>query len=103
MVVGAVQLYSPLVMSAPSITHTPCCKESVYDLTSVSVPVLRGMPLKLVAGLLETPLRGLVTSVLSRKFGVSWFRKLRIGDAPTFYPVHFTGEPAGGPTELPEA
>src|SRR5688572_23979805 len=59
--------------------------ESEYDLTSVEVPVLKGVPLKVVAALLESPLRGLVTAVLARKFGLPRFRKMKFDEAPTFF------------------
>ena len=60
------------------------CPASDYDLTSVRVPVLNGVPLKMLAALLESPLRGLVTGVLSRKFGLPRFRKLQFEEAPTY-------------------
>lgn len=74
--------------------------ESEYDLTSVSVPVLKGMPLKMVAALLESPLRGLVTAVLARKFGLPRFRKMRFDEAPTLFPIHFAKEAAAAAEQI---
>lgn len=67
---------------------------SEYDLTSVGVPVLKGAPLKLVAALLESPLRRPVAAVLARKFGLPRFRRMRFEEAPTVYPIHFSKEAA---------
>jgi len=67
----------------------PPSPRSEYDLTSVAVPVLKGRTLKIVAGLLDSPVRGLITSVLAGKFGLPGFRKVRIDETPTLYPIHF--------------
>src|SRR5687768_9942642 len=75
---------------------------SEYDLTSLDVPVLKGAPLKIVAALLESPLRGLVTAVLARKFGLPGFRKVRMDEAPAPYPIHFVKERAAAEERILE-
>ena len=77
--------------------------ETNYDLTSVDVPVLKGVPLKLVAALLESPLRGLVTTVLSRKFGLPKFRNMRLEEAPVLLPIHHAVHPAEAGVRMEEA
>lgn len=76
--------------------------EAEYDLTCVPVPVLKGVPLKMLAGLLETPLRGILTTVLARKFGLPRFRRMRFDEAPALYPIHCVKEPAAAAAQIPE-
>lgn len=76
---------------------------SDYDVTSVTVPALRGIPLKILTALLETPLRGPITAVLTRKFGLPGFRKIHPDEVPTLYPIHFVKEPAAASAQIPEA
>ncbi len=76
---------------------------SEYVLTSVTVPALKGVPLKILAGLLSSPVRGLITSVLARKFGLPGFRKVRINDRPTLYPIHFGNGQVADPAAISES
>jgi Asp-tRNA(Asn)/Glu-tRNA(Gln) amidotransferase A subunit family amidase len=75
--------------------------KSEYDLISVAVPALKGVPLKVVAALLKSPVRGLITTMLSRKFGTPGFRRLRLAEAPTHYPIHFSGQRAEVSERIP--
>ena len=75
---------------------------SDYDVTSVTVPALKGMPLKMLTALLATPLRGPITAVLTRKFGLPGFRKIHLDEAPTLYPIHFAKEPAAESAQMRE-
>ena len=76
--------------------------DSAYDLTSVHVPVLQGQRLRLVAGLLDSPLRGLVTRVLTRKFGLPGFRSVRLDETPVLLPIHQAAHPAEAGVRMPE-
>ena len=62
--------------------------QTVYDLVSVKLPRLSGFTLRLLAGLMESPLRFLVQSSLLDKSGISAFRKLHFDAQPTPYPFH---------------
>jgi Asp-tRNA(Asn)/Glu-tRNA(Gln) amidotransferase A subunit family amidase len=70
---------------------------------TIAVPALRGAALRLVAALLETPARGLVTAVLARTFGLPAFRALRLDETPIQYPIHFAREPAAPSARIPQA
>jgi Asp-tRNA(Asn)/Glu-tRNA(Gln) amidotransferase A subunit family amidase len=76
--------------------------ESAYDLTSVEVPALKGVPLKVLAALLNSPVKNLIAAVLSRKFGLPRFRKLRLPETPVFYPIHGAATPTAGSAQMPE-
>lgn len=73
-----------------------------YDLISLKVPTLRGRSLQVVAGLLRTPLRGGLTAVLARKFGLPAFRRLRVEESPVMLPIHRAEETAGVNDRIPE-
>jgi len=63
---------------------TPSHTDSTYDLKSVQLPYLSGLPLRLVVGLLESPLRGLLLPNLLESAGVTSLRKQHFDEDPTF-------------------
>jgi Asp-tRNA(Asn)/Glu-tRNA(Gln) amidotransferase A subunit family amidase len=79
---------------------------STYDLVSTHTPRLRGLAVRLVAGLLENPAsRSLIGPLLNRNLGVRELRAARIDEPPTFFPLH-SGEagpitPAAAPDDVP--
>jgi len=60
---------------------------SGYDLKSVNLPYLSGLPLRIFARLIEGPLAGLVLPNLQKRSGISAFRKKQFNDTPTLLPV----------------
>jgi Asp-tRNA(Asn)/Glu-tRNA(Gln) amidotransferase A subunit family amidase len=68
--------------------------EGQYDLQSVRLPCLTGIPLRALTWAVESRLRGLVIPALLRKAGIQAFRKRQIDDPPTMHPVAASGEPA---------
>jgi Asp-tRNA(Asn)/Glu-tRNA(Gln) amidotransferase A subunit family amidase len=76
------------VQMPPKHTEVP------YDLESVRLPRLTGIPLRALAWALESSLRGLVVPALLRKVGMLAFRKRQIDDPPTLHPVAASGAPA---------
>ena len=83
------------------MTH-PTTQEVAYDLESVKLPYMAGLPLRLFVALLESPLRGLLTARLFRDAGITRLRQQVIDEPPTLYPVHFGGQLATGPGRVPE-
>ncbi len=73
-----------------------------YDLKSVKLPYLVGLPLHLFVVLLESPLRGLMIPSLLRSAGITRLQEQQINEPPTLYPIHpFTGPPASGSGSVP--
>jgi len=60
-----------------------------YDLKSVKLPYLAGLPLRLFVALLESPLRGLLLPNLFRSAGITRLREQRIDEPPTLHPIPF--------------
>jgi Asp-tRNA(Asn)/Glu-tRNA(Gln) amidotransferase A subunit family amidase len=58
-----------------------------YDLKSVNVPYMVGLPLRLMAALLESPLSRLLAPILLDNMGITWFRAQQFEEPPTFYPI----------------
>lgn len=81
--------------------HAPTAGQAEYDLRSVKLPYLAGLPLRLFAALLESPLRGLLIPGLFESAGIAWLRRQRFEEAPTTTPLAFTGALATGPGYLP--
>lgn len=75
---------------------------SVYDLQSVKLPYLTGFPLRLMAALLEGPLRAPLVPTLLQNAGLTEFRKRRVDDPPTFLPIHHAERPARPGDRVPE-
>ena len=68
---------------------------SVYDLESVRLPVLTGLPLRIVASLVESRLTSpLLLPGLLRDAGIPKLAGLGLTEPPTFLPLR---EPPGGP------
>jgi len=76
---------------------------SEYDLKSVKLPYLAGGLLKLFASLVEGPLQGLLIPSLFESAGLTWLRKQQFDDAPTYLPVHYTGELQVASATVPES
>ncbi len=74
-----------------------------YDLKSVNLPYMSGLPLRLLVHLLEGPLRGLLTPRLFRDAGVTKLRSLNVEDVPTMYPVYKSNDKSGSPPRIPTA
>ncbi len=72
---------------------------SVYDLTSVRLPVLSGFVLRLLVRLMESPFAGLIQNSLLEKAGITAFRKRVVDTLPTFIPSFDTR--AGEGTDEP--
>jgi len=68
--------------------------DAEYDLESVKLPYLSGLPLRLFTALLEGRLRGLLLPGLLRDAGIARFREQEIDEPPTPHPIHFTNAPA---------
>ncbi len=65
----------------------PAIEETAYDLESVKLPYLAGVPLRLVVALAESPLRGLLIPSLLQNVGLTGFREKRFDESPTQYPM----------------
>ena len=76
--------------------------KDVYDLKSVKLPYLAGGLLKFFVSLVEGPLGGLLTPSLFESAGVNWLRKQNFEDAPTNYPIHYTGRMQTEAASVPE-
>jgi len=76
--------------------------KDVYDLKSVKLPYLSGGLLKFFVSLVEGPLGGLLTPSLFESAGVNWLRKQNFEDAPTNYPIHYTGRMQTEAASVPE-
>jgi len=78
-------------------------QETAYDLQSVKLPYLTGFPLRLMAAVVEGPLRGLVMPSLFQSAGMTDFRKRHYDDPPTFLPLHHAESPARPDARVPES
>ena len=76
--------------------------KDIYDLKSVKLPYLAGGLLKFFVSLVEGPLGGLLTPSLFESAGVNWLRKQNFEDAPTNYPIHYTGRMQTEAASVPE-
>jgi Asp-tRNA(Asn)/Glu-tRNA(Gln) amidotransferase A subunit family amidase len=74
--------------------------EAPYDLESVRLPRLTGIPLRALTWALESSLRGAMISVPLRKAGVHRFRQRQIDDPPTVNSVASSGALASAPGGL---
>ncbi|MDH5506138.1 MAG: amidase [Anaerolineae bacterium] len=74
-----------------------------YDLKSVKLPYLSGLPLRLFVWLLESPLGVLLLPKLFTDAGITAFREQQVDEHTTMHPLHFTGRLAGNATSLPPA
>jgi Asp-tRNA(Asn)/Glu-tRNA(Gln) amidotransferase A subunit family amidase len=70
----------------------PTTHEVAYELKSVKLPHLTGLPLRLLVALIESPLRGLLAPSLLRNFGLSWLREQQVAGPPTLQPLSHTGD-----------
>lgn len=66
--------------------------QAQYDLKSVKLPYLAGLPLRLFVALLEGPLRGALIPSLFESAGLAWLRRQHFDEAPTNAPLSYTGE-----------
>lgn len=73
-----------------------------YDLKSVKLPRLSGSGFKIFTELIENPAtRSLLIGQLLKNAGVTAFREVIAGEAPTFYPLHRSEEDkSGGKREI---
>ncbi|MBK7450855.1 MAG: amidase [Anaerolineales bacterium] len=74
-----------------------------YDLKSVKLPYLAGGVLKLFASLVEGALKGALIPTLFESAGVTWLRKQHFDEAPTYAPIHYTGQLQKEAATVPEA
>ena len=81
---------------------TPSPTEPTYDLESVQLPYLSGFPLRLIVGLLESPLRGLLLPNLLESAGVKGLRKQHFDEDPTFQPIAYRGTLAMAAGSVPD-
>jgi len=70
---------------------------STYDLESLNLPRLAGLPLKLFSEAVENPVTGkALLGTLQKNAGVDKLRALELDEPPTYYPLHppsDSGEP----------
>jgi len=74
-----------------------------YDLESVELPYMSGLPLRLFVALLEGPLRGLLVPSLLESAGITRLREQQIDEPPTLYPIHSSGASASEAENIPLA
>lgn len=74
-----------------------------YDLKSVKLPYLAGGALKLFASLVEGAFKGALIPTLFESAGVTWLRKQHFDEAPTYAPIHYTGQLQDKAAAVPEA
>ena len=72
----------------------------LYDLESVRLPRLSGLPLRLLVHLVESPLRGLLLPSLLKNAGITGFREQAIDEPPTLFPLHPSPTPAAADERL---
>ena len=77
-------------------------QEMAYDLKSVKLPYLAGLPLRLFVTLLESPLSGLLLPNLFRSAGIARLRDQQIDEPPTLHPIHITGTLASEAGSVPQ-
>ena len=80
----------------------PTTETVAYDLESVKLPYMAGLPLRLFVALMESPLRGLLIPKLFRDAGITRLRERQIDEPPTLYPMHFEGTLAREACCVPE-
>jgi len=80
---------------------SPTTPKVEYDLKSVKLPYLAGLPLRLFVALLEGPLRGLLVPTLLESAGITRLREQQIDEPPTLYPIHPSGSPVSEAESLP--
>jgi len=90
--------HSPRERSTPD-TGAPAS----YDLKSVDLPYLTGLPLRLVAALMEGPLGNLITSALLTSAGITWLRDQIFEEPPSVLPLHRADASSEGPVPVPPA
>lgn len=73
-----------------------------YDLKSVKLPYLAGLPLRLFVALLEGPLRGLLIPSLLESAGISRLRRQQIDEPPVMSPLRITGKPVSQAGSVPQ-
>ncbi|MFL7791905.1 MAG: amidase [Anaerolineae bacterium] len=78
-------------------------QETAYDLTSVDMPRMTGLILRLIVTWAESPLRGLLVPSLFQTCGITCLREQTIDDPPTMRPIHHTGTIATEAWAMPEA
>jgi Asp-tRNA(Asn)/Glu-tRNA(Gln) amidotransferase A subunit family amidase len=61
-----------------------------YELKSVKLPYLSGLPLRIFTSLLEGPLSKLLLPNLFKSSGIAKFQKQQFDDTPTMLPISFT-------------
>ncbi|HUX76239.1 MAG TPA: amidase [Anaerolineae bacterium] len=76
-------------------------QQVTYDLKSVKLPYLAGLPLRVFVALMESPLRGLLVPRLFRDAGITRLRDQRIDEPPTLHPMHLGGGLACGAGSVP--
>ena len=76
--------------------------DDAYDLKSVKMPYLSGFPLRLIAGLVEGPLRGLLAPNLLSSAGLAWLRKQEFDERPTLLPIASAGSLAVEEGSIPQ-
>src|SRR5436189_4050088 len=74
-----------------------------YDLASVRVPAMRGRALQAMAGMLRSPLRGVLVRAVAAKFGLPAFRRMRLEESPVLQPIHHAVEAAEAGARIPQA
>lgn len=68
---------------------------SCYDLKSVQLPYLSGLPLRLMVWILESPAGKLLIPQLFKSAGIAWLRKQNFAEAPLTFPLYRTSQTAG--------
>ncbi len=76
--------------------------QTEYDLKSVKLPRLSGLPLRLLVSIMESPLSGLLSPGLLRNAGLESLRKQTMDEPPTLYPVAASVEIASENEQVPE-
>ncbi len=77
-------------------------KKEVYDLKSINLPYLAGLPLKIFTALLEGPIGKLLLPSLLKNAGITAFQKNDFDADPTYFPIHFTGNLASKESTVPK-
>jgi Asp-tRNA(Asn)/Glu-tRNA(Gln) amidotransferase A subunit family amidase len=82
--------------------NSPLVEKGEYDLKSVKMPYLAGLPLRLMVSLLEGPLSGLLAPSLLQNAGITSYRERQVDGPPTLLPIHFSEAPAPAGARVPE-
>jgi len=67
---------------------------SRYDLKSVRLPYLAGLPLRIMVWIIESPLGRLLIPQLFKSAGITWLRKQSFAEAPLYTPLYRSGRAA---------